>query len=101
MNSNQIKKIIYSILKEILEGDSVPTANDYEITEEQFLQIIKLMVNEEYLNPKNVSFFNTGDCYIKKSIDTVTMKGINFLEENNKWTKLYKGLKEFREFLPV
>ena len=52
MNANQIKKIIYSILKEILEGDSVPTANDYEITDEQFLQILNLMVNEGYLNEK-------------------------------------------------
>lgn len=101
MNANQIKKIIYSILKEILDGDSVPTAKDYEITNEQFLQILNLMVNEGYLNTKKVSFFITGDYYIQKSIDTVTMKGIDFLEENNKWSKIYKGLKEFREFLPV
>ena len=40
MNSNKIKKIIYSILKEILEGDSIPTASDYEITEDQFFEII-------------------------------------------------------------
>ena len=36
-----------------------------------------------------------------KSIDTVTMKGIEFLEQNNKWSKVYKGIKEFREFLPI
>ncbi len=28
MNSNKLKKIIYSILKEILEGDKIPTAKD-------------------------------------------------------------------------
>ena len=33
MNSNKLKKIIYSILKEILEGDNVPKASDYEITD--------------------------------------------------------------------
>lgn len=38
MNSNKIKKIIYSILKEILEGDSIPTASDYEIKDDQFLK---------------------------------------------------------------
>ena len=40
MNSNKLKKIIYSILKEILEGDNIQTAKDYEITEQQFSEII-------------------------------------------------------------
>lgn len=101
MNSNEIKKIIYSILKEILEGESVPTAKDYEITDEQFFEILNLMKNENYLNPKKVSFFIDGSVHISKSIDTITMKGINFLEENNTWSKLYKGIKEFRNFLPM
>ncbi len=101
MSSNKIKKIIYSILKEILEGDSIPTANDYDITEQQFIEIIMLMKNENYLNPKKVSIFLDGNIHIVKSIDTVTMKGINFLEENNNWSKFYKGLKEFRDFLPL
>lgn len=101
MNSNKIKKIIYSILKEILEGDSIPTALDYEITEDHFFEIINIMKNENYLNPKKVTFFVTGDLHIQKAIDTVTMKGIEFLEQNNKWSKVYKGIKEFREFLPI
>lgn len=101
MNSNKIKKIIYSILKEILEGDSIPTAADYEISEEQFIEIISLMKNENYLNPKKVTLFVNGDLHIQKAIDTITMKGIEFLEENSKWSKVYKGIKEFRNFLPI
>lgn len=101
MNSNKLKKIIYSILKEILEGDNIPTAKDYEITEQQFTEIISLMKNENYLNPKKISFFIDGSIHIMKSIDTVTMKGINFLEENSSWSKIYKGIKEFRDFLPL
>ena len=100
MNSNKIKKIIYSILKEILEGASVPNATDYEITKEQFHEIIKLMVNENYLNCNNVLFTIGGSVHIEKRIDTVTMKGIEFLEQNNSWSKLYRGIKEFRSFLP-
>ncbi len=68
MNSNKVKKIIYSILKEILEGDSIPTAKDYEITEEQFIEIINLMKNENYLNPKKVSLFITGDLHIRNQL---------------------------------
>lgn len=98
MNSSNIKKIIYSILKEILEGESIPTEKDYDITKEQFIEIINLMKNEGYLNNKKVDLFITGDVHIQKSIDTVTMKGIDFLEENSKWAKVYKGLKEIKSF---
>ena len=57
-------------------------------------------------NPFNdYTFINipyvTGDFHIQKSIDTVTMKGIEFLEQNSKWSKVYKGIKEFRDFLPI
>lgn len=101
MNSTKLKKIIYSILKEILEGDSVPTSSDFEITDDQFRKIILLMTNENLLNNKRVSFYIDGSLSIEKSIDTLTMKGIEFLEENRKWTKVYKGVKEFRDFLPI
>jgi len=101
MNSNKLKKIIYSILKEILEGESVPSAIDYEIEQDQFAEIIMLMTNENLLNPKRVSFFIDGSIFLQKSIDTLTMKGIDFLEENNNWSKFYKGIKEFRTFLPI
>lgn len=101
MSANEIKKIIYSILKEILEGENIPSEKDYEITKQQFIEIISLMLNEGYLNSKKVSLFIDGGIYIHKAIDTVTMKGIEFIEQNNNWTKLYKGIKEFREFLPV
>lgn len=101
MNSNKLKKIIFSILKEILEGESVPTAEDYEITNDQFVEILMLMTNENLLNSKRVSFFIGGGIFIQKSIDTLTMKGIEFLEENSNWSKFYKGIKEFRNFLPI
>ena len=101
MNSNKIKKIIYSVLKEILEGESIPTAKDYDITDDQFSEILNLMKKENYLNPKKISFFIDGNFHIQKSIDTVTMKGIEFLEQNSTWSKVYKGIKEFRDFLPM
>lgn len=101
MNSNKLKKIIYSILKEILESEEMPTANDYDISQSQFFEIIQLMKNEGYLNPKKICLSIGGSVTIIKGLDTVTMKGIDFLEENNKWNKVYKGIKEFRDFLPM
>lgn len=97
----KIKKTMYSIIKELQEGESIPTANDYELSDEEFQQILKLMINEQLLNSKRVSFYVTGDYHIEKSLDTVTMKGIEFLEQNNKWVKLYKGLKEIKDFISI
>ena len=100
MKPKDIKKIIYSILKEIAEGDSIPTDKDYKITKAQFFQILNLMKEEGYLNFKKISFYIDGNVYIEKSLDTITMKGWEFLEENNAWAKIYKGVKEFSSFLP-
>lgn len=97
----KIKKIIYSIIKELQEGESIPSANNYGLSDEEFQQILKLMINEQLLNPKKVSFYVTGDYHIEKSMDTVTMKGMDFLEQNNKWVKLYKGLKEIKDFISI
>lgn len=101
MTSNAVKKIVYSILKEILEGESIPTAKDYNISEDEFFEILSLMKNEEYVNPKKISLCIDGSVHIIKSIDTLTMKGIEFLESNSNWSKFYKGLKEFRNFIPI
>ena len=101
MKSKEVKKIIYSILKELTEGDEIPTAASYEITGEKFVEIIKLMKEEKYLNPKKVIINILGSVEIDKSVDTVTIKGYDFLEENSKWSKVYKGLKEIKDFLKV
>ncbi len=101
MNPKDLKKFIYSILKELTEGTCMPTASTYEITNDQFVEIIQLMLDEEYLNPKKVRINILGNAEIEKTIDTVTMKGFEFLEENSKWSKLYKGIKEFKEFITI
>ena len=101
MSSAEIKKIIYSILKEVLEGDDVPTYSDYNISKRQYFEIVSVMCNEGYLNRKLVSLDLSGNADIMKRIDVVTMKGIDFLEDNSKWNKFYKGIKEFRNFLPM
>lgn len=101
MNSNEIKKIIYSILKEILEGDSIPKATDYDITEEQFNEIISLMEDENILNKNNIKRYYHGEIVIKKAINTVTLNGIEFLENNSNWSKVYKGIKEVKHFFTL
>ena len=101
MDSNKLKKIIYSILKEITKGDFVPDASNYEINEDDFVKIIELMIDEGYLNRKYARVTILDSVEIENTPNTVTMKGINFLEENSTWNKFYKGIKEFKSFLTI
>ena len=101
MNPKEIKKIIYSILRELTEGECIPNASNYEITEDQFVEIIKLMLDERYLNPNRVRINILCTAEIDKSIDTVTVKGYDYLDENSRLAKLYKGLKEIKDFIKI
>ena len=101
MNPKEIKKIIYSILRELTEGECIPNASNYEITEDQFVEIINLMLEEGYLNPKRVRINILGTAEIDKSIDTVTVKGYDYIDENSTLAKLYKGLKEIKDFIKI
>ena len=44
------KKIVFSILKELVENGYIPNNTDYKITLEEFVAVIRFMVNENYLN---------------------------------------------------
>ena len=76
-------KIIYSILKEILEGDSIPKASDYEITEDQFFEIINLMKNENYLNPKKIDLIYIGKKSLNSLIPLYTFDHLLFCSKNS------------------
>lgn len=99
MNIKEIKKIIFSILKEILEGDRIPNCNDYNISEKQYVEIIKLMTMEKYLNKDNVLFNILGQVEIDKELNTVTAKGLEFIENNEAWNDIYKGINNFKDLL--
>ena len=42
-----------------------------------------------------------GTAEIDKSIDTVTVKGYDYIDENSTLAKLYKGLKEIKDFIKI
>lgn len=69
------------------------------MSDKQFQEVLILMKNEKYLNPKRVQIYIDGKIDIQRSIDTVTMKGLEFLKQNNKCTKIYTWLKEIVSFL--
>ncbi len=66
------------------------------IDEEEFYNIIRLADQENYIT--NIYYADDIPHYENVKL---TMKGIEFLEENNKWAKAYRGLKELRDWLKV
>lgn len=93
-----IKKIIYSILKEIQNGEREPQASDYDLTNEQFADIAKIISDENYAD--NISIAKAGEkSIVWLNSAKITMKGIEFLNQNSVWAKTYRGLKEIRDWL--
>lgn len=95
-------KIIYSILKE-LENGNEPTANDYEITLEQFGDIVEQIVDSNLIKNAQVIRAGIGNkvkmVFLKHA--KITDEGYRYLRENSVWAKTYKGLKEFREWIKL
>lgn len=100
------KKIMYSILKEIDKQnrriEDIPSAETYGISHEEFKRILKIMIDEKLFESTiPLSEYGRSKTNAKKVIKRakITMKGINYLEENSDLAKLYKGLKEIRDWL--
>lgn len=96
------KKLIYSILKELEQGNE-PKQSDYELELEQWGELAELIRDEGYA--KNVTVQRAGQgnrvIYAWYSSAKITMKGIEYLEENSLLAKTYKGIKEVRDWLKV
>lgn len=95
------KKILYSILTEIKNGNNRITESDYEITREEFANLIEYAENKQFINHSNVIRAGQGNIARSVILDNVniTIDGEDFLNENSSLAKIYKGLKEIKEFI--
>lgn len=92
------KKLLYAFLKEIekSKGERFSfTSKDFAVSDEEYYDIIRLADREGFIN--NVVYAD--DIPYDYSLIELTMKGIEFLEQNSPWAKLYKGLKEIRDWI--
>lgn len=97
------KKIIYSILKEIKNGNDSIKSTDYGISKDELGDIVEMMLNEDLIRNANVIRGGIGS-HVHAVFFVhckITLKGIDYLEENSVLSKTYKGLKEVREWLPL
>lgn len=87
--------MLYAYLKEVNKGNNKLTNDDLGISLEEFYDIIRFAHAERYVNgvfyASNIPYFTGG---IK-----ITMKGIEFLEQNNAFAKAYRNIKEIRDWV--
>ncbi|MGK7380027.1 YjcQ family protein [Planococcus sp. 1R117A] len=94
------KKLIFSMLKEMQEGKSLSRL-DYSLDLQTWGELALLLKNEEYATGIAVAYGDNGVAEVSMSSAKITMKGLNFLEENSMWAKAYKTAKEARDWFKI
>ncbi len=100
MASKDKLKIMLSFLRELNDGN-IANYQDYEITKEEFYDIIDACQDAGYIKGARFSRGGQNKILIAFLENTkLTVKGMEYLHENSSAMKTYKGLKEIREWLP-
>lgn len=101
MGSKEKLKVMLSLMKEPDNGN-VPSASDYGLEQSEFGSIVEFCQNEGYITGASFAKGGRGNKVIISFLENVelTAKGMDYLKENSKLLKVYKGLKEFRDWLP-
>lgn len=94
------KKLIFKILKELQDGQE-PKQVDNELDLQQWGEIAELIKGEGLAKGINVLYGDDEVQYVEFSSPKITMKGIEFLEENSVRAKAYKTIKEGRDWLKL
>jgi hypothetical protein len=88
------KKLLYALLKEISEGKQQLSHADFQLTEDELHEITSLATTEGYLS--SVQWYDNQPHF---HLARITMKGLDYLEENSLLAKTYRGLKDIISFL--
>ncbi|MGF7431080.1 YjcQ family protein [Thermoanaerobacterium thermosaccharolyticum] len=95
------EKILYSLLIEIRDKQNFPTYKDYDISKDEFGHIVEMALEEGYINNAKVLRGGIGNHVHAVLLDyaQITLKGLNYIKENNILAKTYKGLKEIKDWI--
>lgn len=90
------EKLRYAILKEVSNGNTELTEAELQVTAEDFDEAVNYLVREGLL--KGVQY-NDNRPHLYAIGPVLSGLGESYLKENSSWSKLYKGLKEIRDWL--
>jgi hypothetical protein len=94
------RKLIYSILKEVEEGNE-PKQVDYDLSGEQWGEITALIRDEGYVKGISILYADNIAYIVSYASAKLTMKGIEYLEQNSALARTYKGIKEVRDWIKL
>ncbi|MFR3071865.1 MAG: YjcQ family protein [Paeniclostridium sp.] len=100
MKSKITLKIMYSILKEFSEGNTV-NATDYGIETIEFCKIMNSLQDEGLIKGFKPLIVNQMPLACDFDNVEVTMKGLKYLSDNSNFSKGYKTIKEIKSWLPL
>jgi len=94
------RKLIYSILKEIDNGNE-PSFNDYDVTLEQLGEVVEMMASGNLIENATVQRGGIGNkvIYTHLKHTKVTIDGLQYIEDNSGWAKTYTAIKEIRDWI--
>lgn len=90
------KKIRLAILKELSDGNKTVKSEDLGIDDNTFMDVLEFLKEENLIN--GYEYFMDESFSFDKT--RLTLKGEEYLSENSILMKTYKGIKEFRSWLP-
>lgn len=90
------KKVRLAILKELAKGNKNISKEAFGISGEELLSICEFLKEERLIN--DFDFYMDSSFNFEKT--NVTLNGDKYLSDNSTFMKTYKGLKEFRGWIP-
>jgi len=95
------KKIIYSILREIEKGETIPKFSDLDLSLIELRDLIDQIQDDDLI--KGASLPKSGQRNPARMVlldrAEITLKGSNYLEQNTSFAETYPGLKELKPWL--
>ena len=100
MSTNKLK-VMLSFLREVNDGN-IPSAEDYGLSKEEYWSIIEAAQDDGLIKGAIFSRRGQSSKILCGFLDGVqlTVKGMEYLDNHAPAMKLYKGLKELRDWLP-
>ena len=100
MATNKLK-VMLSFLREVNDGN-LPTHSDYGLSPQEYWEIVDAAQDEGLI--KGATFTRGGQnskilCAFLDGVQ-LTVKGLEYLNNHAPAMKVYKGLKELRDWLP-
>lgn len=94
-------KVMLSFMREI-NDNNFPSASDYEIDGEEYGSIIEACQDEGLIKGAIITRAGQGNKIIGLLLEQtrLTVKGMEYLNNNSPAMKTYNGLKQIREWLP-